>query len=65
MLKNAFKIKHLTLSHENLYQHFFNFRFCMFKNKKFDIENAESIAIDSTTLVKSIQDNETNANKRY
>jgi hypothetical protein len=35
------------------------------KNKKFDIENASSIAIDATTLVKSFQVNEANANKLY
>ena len=35
------------------------------KNKKFDMQNAESIAIDATTLVKSFQDNEANANKLY
>jgi hypothetical protein len=35
------------------------------KNKKFDMENAESIAIDATALVKSYQDNEANANKLY
>ena len=35
------------------------------KNKKFDMENAESIVIDATALVKSFQDNEANANKLY
>lgn len=35
------------------------------KNKKFDMENAASIAIDATTLVKSFQDDEANANKLY
>jgi hypothetical protein len=35
------------------------------KHKKFDMENAESIAIDATVLVKSFQDNEANANKLY
>jgi hypothetical protein len=35
------------------------------KNKKFDMENASSIAIDATTLVKSFQVNEANANKLY
>ena len=35
------------------------------KNKKFDMENAESIVIDATALVKSFQYNEANANKLY
>lgn len=35
------------------------------KNKKFDMENAESISIDATALVKSFQDNEANANQLY
>jgi flagellar basal body-associated protein FliL len=35
------------------------------KNKKFDMENAESITIDASALVKSFQENEANANKLY
>ena len=35
------------------------------KNKKFDMEGAESVAVDATALVKSFQDNESNANTLY
>ncbi len=41
------------------------YAFVYSKNKKFDMENAESIAIDATALVKSFQDNEASANQLY
>lgn len=35
------------------------------KNRKFDMVNAEAMAIDANALVKAFQENETEANKNY
>ena len=41
------------------------YAFVYSKNRKFDMVNAEAMAIEANTLVKAFQDNEAEANKNY
>lgn len=41
------------------------YAFVYSKNRKFDMVNAEAMTIDANALVKSFQENETDANKNY